>query len=256
MATLSSDIAGEARYPTGAHYLPLPSRESTHVREMLAEFGIILDGAQTERPYYDERHVVHAPESRVLIDGVWHDGLLPANALASGCAQRTATLLRPYRRTIASARQRRQARIRHADRRIVCRHPMARARHTDLCCLAGPRGLSQHGAALVSRLRLPRRLRQRLRFGFGLCRPALLRQPRRRSAQRRTRRRAHLARRSGCAGSEACAGRRSDWSRLLQRPAGQPPPARRHRRSRCGNPAAASRRCASTRAASGSKAMS
>ena len=24
-------------YPTGAHYLPLPSRESTHVREMLAD---------------------------------------------------------------------------------------------------------------------------------------------------------------------------------------------------------------------------
>jgi monoamine oxidase len=78
---LSSGIAGEARFPTGAHYLPLPSRESTHVREMLQEFGMILDDAQTERPYYDERCVVHAPESRVLIDGQWHDGVLPADAL-------------------------------------------------------------------------------------------------------------------------------------------------------------------------------
>ncbi len=78
---LSSGIAGEARYPTGAHYLPLPSRESTHVREMLQEFGMILDGAQRERPYYDERCVVHAPDSRVLIDGQWHDGVLPADAL-------------------------------------------------------------------------------------------------------------------------------------------------------------------------------
>lgn len=78
---LSSGIAGAARYPTGAHYLPLPSRESAHVREMLQEFGMILDGAQSERPYYDERCVVHAPESRVLIDGLWHDGVLPADAL-------------------------------------------------------------------------------------------------------------------------------------------------------------------------------
>lgn len=79
---LSSGIAGAAHYPTGAHYLPLPSRESTHIREMLEDLGIILDGAQTERPYYDERHVVHAPESRLLIDGIWHDGVLPASALA------------------------------------------------------------------------------------------------------------------------------------------------------------------------------
>ena len=80
---LASGIAGEARYPTGAHYLPLPSRESTHIREMLEDFGIILDDAQSERPYYDERHIVHAPESRVLIDGLWHEGLLPPNALAA-----------------------------------------------------------------------------------------------------------------------------------------------------------------------------
>lgn len=78
---LSSGIAGQTRYPTGAHYLPLPSRESAHVREMLQDFGLILDGAQSERPYYDERCVVHAPESRVLIDGLWQDGVLPAEAL-------------------------------------------------------------------------------------------------------------------------------------------------------------------------------
>lgn len=78
---LASGAAGTARYPTGAHYLPLPSRESTHVRDMLADFGILLDGAHTDRPYYDERCLVHAPESRVLIDGMWHDGLLPPHAL-------------------------------------------------------------------------------------------------------------------------------------------------------------------------------
>jgi hypothetical protein len=32
---------GEYAYPTGAHYLPLPSPESVHVREILADLGII-----------------------------------------------------------------------------------------------------------------------------------------------------------------------------------------------------------------------
>ena len=79
---LAAGTAGELRYPTGAHYLPLPSRESTHVRDMLSDFGVILDGAQTDRPYFDERYVVHAPESRVLLDGVWHEGLMPSANLS------------------------------------------------------------------------------------------------------------------------------------------------------------------------------
>ena len=29
----------ELAFPTGAHYLPLPSMESRHMREMLSEFG-------------------------------------------------------------------------------------------------------------------------------------------------------------------------------------------------------------------------
>ena len=37
-------------YPLGAHYLPLPSLASWHVREMLADFGIIERGAGEIRP--------------------------------------------------------------------------------------------------------------------------------------------------------------------------------------------------------------
>jgi len=43
------------RYPWGAHYLPLPSRESMHVRRMLHEFGILQDGVESEEPVYHER---------------------------------------------------------------------------------------------------------------------------------------------------------------------------------------------------------
>ncbi len=64
-------------YPTGAHYLPLPSIESSHVRTMLADFGMLVDGASTATPTYDERFVVHAPDERLWRDGRWHEGVVP-----------------------------------------------------------------------------------------------------------------------------------------------------------------------------------
>lgn len=68
---------GELECPTGAHYLPLPSQQAFHVRELLADLGILLRNPQAERPYYDERYLLHGPEERVLYQGRWQDGLLP-----------------------------------------------------------------------------------------------------------------------------------------------------------------------------------
>jgi hypothetical protein len=68
-------------YPSGAHYLPLPSMESMHVREMLSDFGVILSDPYGERPTYDERYVLHAPGDRVLFDGQWQDGYLPVDGV-------------------------------------------------------------------------------------------------------------------------------------------------------------------------------
>jgi len=68
---------GEIGFPRGAHYLPLPSAESTHVREMLADLGVIERDPFDARPRFDERFVVHAPEERLFFEGAWHDGLLP-----------------------------------------------------------------------------------------------------------------------------------------------------------------------------------
>jgi glycine/D-amino acid oxidase-like deaminating enzyme len=82
--------AGDLAYPQGAHYLPLPSRASTHVRDMLAEFGVILDGAQTERPYMDEAVVVHGLDERLLRDGRWEDALEPRGATPQEQAQHDA----------------------------------------------------------------------------------------------------------------------------------------------------------------------
>ncbi|MFC5548698.1 FAD-dependent oxidoreductase [Massilia aerilata] len=75
--------AGELAYPTGAHYLPLPSPESTHVREILADLGIIQRDPFAEQPTYDERFILHGPEERLLFNGAWQDGFLPTDGVAA-----------------------------------------------------------------------------------------------------------------------------------------------------------------------------
>lgn len=72
---------GELEFPTGAHYLPLPSPESVHVREILADLGIIQKDPYGERPYYDERFILHGPEERLLFNGQWQDGFVPVDGV-------------------------------------------------------------------------------------------------------------------------------------------------------------------------------
>src|SRR5262249_37097902 len=75
---------GAIAWPTGAHYLPLMSRESAHMREMLADCGVIRANAFSEEPEYDETALVHAPRERLLFNGRWQEGVLPAERLGSG----------------------------------------------------------------------------------------------------------------------------------------------------------------------------
>ncbi|GAB2895392.1 NAD(P)/FAD-dependent oxidoreductase [Uliginosibacterium flavum] len=79
----AGSVAGGIACPTGAHYLPLPSMESTHVREMLAEFGVLRGDPHSLRPEYDERALVHAPDERLFIDGVWQEGLVPQQGVST-----------------------------------------------------------------------------------------------------------------------------------------------------------------------------
>ena len=74
---------GKLTYPTGAHYLPLPSMESTHVRELLADVGIIEAAAMSNKPRYDETCILHAPDERLLINGQWQEGLLPQQGISA-----------------------------------------------------------------------------------------------------------------------------------------------------------------------------
>lgn len=70
------------RFPTGAHYLPLPSMESTHVREMLADFGVIERDPFSLRTTYDERALVHAPDERLWLGDRWQDGFVPHDGIS------------------------------------------------------------------------------------------------------------------------------------------------------------------------------
>lgn len=59
-------------YPWGAHYLPRPSAESEHVKELLQEMGVMAaDG--TIAP----EHLCHAPEERLFIYDRWQPGVYP-----------------------------------------------------------------------------------------------------------------------------------------------------------------------------------
>lgn len=75
---------GPLGYPTGAHYLPLPTEECFHVRELLADLGVIQRGADKRAPYYDERFVLHGPEDRLLFNGTWQEGVVPHEGVPAG----------------------------------------------------------------------------------------------------------------------------------------------------------------------------
>ncbi|MDP2795563.1 MAG: FAD-dependent oxidoreductase [Sulfurisoma sp.] len=70
-------------YPLGAHYLPLPTRESRAVRELLADLGALQGDPHAARPSYDERMLCHAPQERLHINGLWQDGLWPRLGVAA-----------------------------------------------------------------------------------------------------------------------------------------------------------------------------
>jgi protoporphyrinogen oxidase len=66
-----------SRFPWGAHYVPLPSKESRAVRELFEELGIIEGHDAAGRPVYKEEYLCFSPQERLYIHGRWQEGLLP-----------------------------------------------------------------------------------------------------------------------------------------------------------------------------------
>ncbi len=66
-------------FPWGAHYLPIPDERAVHVRELLAELGVLrADGS------FEERWLCHAPVERLFQHGRWQDGLYPRLGMSGG----------------------------------------------------------------------------------------------------------------------------------------------------------------------------
>ncbi len=86
---MESEAGGNSRagqsplvaYPWGAHYLPLPTREATAVRELLAELGVLHGDPAAAKPAYEERYLCATPQERVYRNGLWEEGLLPHRGL-------------------------------------------------------------------------------------------------------------------------------------------------------------------------------
>lgn len=115
---LEAEAGGNARagrnaisaYPWGAHYLPIPSMESTATRIMLAEFGLLQGDPANPRPAFDERHLCHAPHERLYHNGVWQDGLQPH----AGMDKRDLEQTRRFEELLQGYRTRRDAQGRKA----------------------------------------------------------------------------------------------------------------------------------------------
>ncbi|MBV9773570.1 MAG: FAD-dependent oxidoreductase, partial [Gemmatimonadetes bacterium] len=60
---------GVSAYPWAAHYVPVPGPESTLVRELFTELGVLRDGV------WEETSLVFSPKERVFREGRWQEGL-------------------------------------------------------------------------------------------------------------------------------------------------------------------------------------
>lgn len=79
-------------YPRGAHYLPFPTPESSHVQTLLQDLAIsqptttdAVTGDSATR--YQEQDTVFAPTERLWQNGQWHDSLIPQAPKGSVAAQ-------------------------------------------------------------------------------------------------------------------------------------------------------------------------
>jgi len=65
-------------YPWAAHYVPVPGKNATYVRELFADLGVLKpDGT------WEERYLCLAPQERLFIYGRWQEGIEPATGLTA-----------------------------------------------------------------------------------------------------------------------------------------------------------------------------
>lgn len=70
-----SGVNAISPYPWAAHYVPVPNKEATLVRELFEELGVLVNGQ------WEERYLCFAPQERLFIHGQWREGTQPDDAL-------------------------------------------------------------------------------------------------------------------------------------------------------------------------------
>lgn len=86
---LESEVGGNARsganeicaYPWGAHYVPVANAQTTEVRSLFEELGIIQGYDEAQRAIYNELYVCADPQERLWLHGRWQEGLVPSHGL-------------------------------------------------------------------------------------------------------------------------------------------------------------------------------
>ena len=79
---IAREVGGNSRsgsnevssYPWAAHYIPLPGKRATLVRELMEEFGVLKDGE------WDERYLCYSPQERLYLHGRWQEDIEPSDA--------------------------------------------------------------------------------------------------------------------------------------------------------------------------------
>ncbi|HKW98081.1 MAG TPA: FAD-dependent oxidoreductase [Bryobacteraceae bacterium] len=61
-------------YPWAAHYVPVPGKKTTLVRELFEELGVLRDGV------WEERYLCFSPQERLYLHGRWQEGIEPTAA--------------------------------------------------------------------------------------------------------------------------------------------------------------------------------
>ena len=64
-------------YPWAAHYIPVPTKSATLVRELMEEFGVLKNGE------WDERYLCYSPQERLYIHGRWQEDIEPSDGATS-----------------------------------------------------------------------------------------------------------------------------------------------------------------------------
>jgi glycine/D-amino acid oxidase-like deaminating enzyme len=66
-----------SRYPWAAHYVPVPGKKATLVRELFEDLGVLRNGV------WDERHLCFSPQERLYLHGRWQEGIEPVTEATS-----------------------------------------------------------------------------------------------------------------------------------------------------------------------------